>query len=652
MKTRLLVLGFFFLFVLILAYANHFDNGFYFDDIHTIVNNEYIRDISNIPTFFTDLASFGTMPNNRGYRPMVTTLNAVDYWAGGNKLEPFYFHLSIFLWYITQCVLMFVIFKKTFDLVFKHRWNTYIALFAAAYYALHTANAEAVNYIIARSDTFSTFCIIATLALFQNKSIRRWHLYLIPAIVGVYTKETGIMVAPLLFFYVLLIEEHISLRELLMFKKWGNTWKAIRAVIPALVLLVGIFLINRIYFTPQSNLFHNPMNRWDYFSSQWPVILNYLSNWILPLNLSADPDFKVTSGLFTSEKIYGLIAILGLHLVAFFMSERKKTAPITFGILWFFVALIPTSSLHPLVQVSNSHRMFFPYIGLALAVSWAFAMLCFKYEKFLIAKTWRTTAVSVLFSVVLIGYAYGAHVRNEVWDSGENLWYDVTVKSPKNGRGLMNYGLVKMRNGEYAEAEEYFTKALEFLPYWTYTNINMAVLKDAMGKKEEAVKYFELGLRYGPDNPEPYYYYARTMLKHGNTDKAVELLEDGHRISPKHSNINQMREKLRSLGATPVEKLKKDLEQVASNPTSDNYINLSLTQYKQKDYDGCIASCRKALELDPQSAIAYNNICSAHNAMKNWQEAMKACEKALDIDPDFERAGNNLKWAKGKLNPK
>ena len=113
-----------------------------------------------------------------------------------------------------------------------------------------------------------------------------------------------------------------------------------------------------------------------------------------------------------------------------------------------------------------------------------------------------------------------------------------------------------------------------------------------------------------------------------------------------------MREKLRSLGATPVEKLKKDLEQVASNPTSDNYINLSLTQYKQKDYDGCIASCRKALELDPQSAIAYNNICSAHNAMKNWQEAMKACEKALDIDPDFERAGNNLKWAKGKLNPK
>jgi tetratricopeptide (TPR) repeat protein len=652
MKTRLIILGLFFLCVLILAYANHFDNGFYFDDIHTIVNNEYIRDISNIPTFFTDLASFGTMPNNRGYRPIVTTLNAVDYLAGGNKLEPFYFHLSIFLWYIAQCVLMFIIFYKMFDIAFKHRWNSYIALFAAAYYALHTANAEAINYIIARSDTFSTFCIIATLALFQNKKIRQWHLYLIPAIVGVYTKETGIMVAPLLFFYVLLIEEHVSLRELVTFKKWSSIWKAIRSVIPAFVLLVGIFLFNRIYFTPHSNLFHNPMNRWDYFSSQWTVILSYLSNWILPLSLSADPDFKVTSGLFTSEKMYGLIAILALHLVAFFTSENKKTAPITFGLLWFFIALIPTSSLHPLVQVSNSHRMFFPYIGLALAVSWAFAMLCFKHEKFLTGKPWRITSVAVLFSVALMGYAYGTHVRNEVWDSGENLWYDVTVKSPKNGRGLMNYGLVKMRKGEYVEAEEYFTKALEFLPYWTYTNINMAVLKDAMGKKEEAIKYFELGLRYGKDNPEPYYYYARSMLKHGNTDKAMQMLEDGHHISPKHSSINQMRERLRLLGATPEEKLKKELELVASNPTSDNYINLSLTQYKLKDYQGCIEACQKALELNPKNAIAYNNICSSYNAMKNWQAAAAACKKALDIDPKFERARNNLKWAEDELTSK
>ncbi len=649
MKTKLILLGFFFFTVLILAYANHFDNGFYFDDVHTIVNNEYIRDITNIPTFFSDLASFGTNPNNRGYRPMVTTLNAIDYWIGGNKLDPFYFHLSIFFWYIAQCLLMFMIFKKIFDQAYEHRWNSFVALFATAYYALHTANAEAVNYIIARSDTFSTFCIIATLALFQIKKIRRWHLYLIPAIVGVYTKETGIMIAPILFFYVLLIEEQVSFREMLTLKKWKLVWKSVQTVLPAFVVLVGIFLINRIYFTPQSNLFHNPMNRWDYFTSQWPVILNYLSNWLLPISLSTDPDFKVTSKILTSEKIFGIASIIILHVIAFLSSEKKQTAPIAFGILWFFIALVPTSSLHPLVQVSNSHRMFFPYIGLALAVGWGVATLCYKNENTLVSKKWRLPSLVSLISLVLMGYAYGAHIRNDVWDSGENLWYDVTVKSPKNGRGLMNYGLIKMRNGQYEEAEVYFSKAIEILPYWTYTNINMAILKDAIGNKSESAKYFELALKYGRDNPEPYYWYAKSAIKHGDNFKALRLLEDGHRISPKHALINQLREKLRLQGVTPEEKLRTQIELVQKTPTVDNYINLSLTQYNQKNYKGCIATCLKALELNPNSAIAYNNICSAYNAMKQWKKASEACEKAVAINPNFERAKNNLKWAKSKL---
>ena len=142
------------------------------------------------------------------------------------------------------------------------------------------------------------------------------------------------------------------------------------------------------------------------------------------------------------------------------------------------------------------------------------------------------------------------------------------------------------------------------------------------------------------------------MIKHGNTDKAMQLLEEGHRISPKHSNINQLRERLRLLGVSPEEKLKREMELAASAPSADNYINLSVTQYKLKDYEGCIASCRTALKLNPKSAVAYNNICSAYNAMKKWGKAAAACEKALEIDPNFERARNNLKWAESELRGK
>jgi len=95
-NTKLILAGAFFLSMLVLAYSNHFDNGFYFDDIHTIVSNDYVTDISNVPEFFKDAATFSSLPANRAYRPMATTLNAFDYWLAGDELDPFYFHLDIF----------------------------------------------------------------------------------------------------------------------------------------------------------------------------------------------------------------------------------------------------------------------------------------------------------------------------------------------------------------------------------------------------------------------------------------------------------------------------------------------------------------------------------------------------------------------------
>src|SRR6266550_6507658 len=35
---------------------------------------------------------------------------------------------------------------------------------------------------------------------------------------------------------------------------------------------------------------------------------------------------------------------------------------------------------------------------------------------------------------------YATFQRNKVWNTEETLWRDVTIKSPRNPRGLMNYG--------------------------------------------------------------------------------------------------------------------------------------------------------------------------------------------------------------------
>jgi len=51
-RTVLLCLGL--VLVALAAYANHFQNSFHFDDSHAIVENRFVRDLHNVPGFFTE----------------------------------------------------------------------------------------------------------------------------------------------------------------------------------------------------------------------------------------------------------------------------------------------------------------------------------------------------------------------------------------------------------------------------------------------------------------------------------------------------------------------------------------------------------------------------------------------------------------------
>ena len=97
-NTKILLLGLIILALLGFSYSNHFNNGFYFDDSHVIVSNGAITDLGNWVSFFTDPTTFSSLPANQAYRPLVTLMDAFDYWMAGNELNPVYFHIHIFFW--------------------------------------------------------------------------------------------------------------------------------------------------------------------------------------------------------------------------------------------------------------------------------------------------------------------------------------------------------------------------------------------------------------------------------------------------------------------------------------------------------------------------------------------------------------------------
>lgn len=678
---------------LIFTYSNHFNNPFHFDDDHTIVNNIWIRDIQNIPKFFVDATTTSSLPESQSYRPGLTTLNTIDYWIAaqdpfrigvnpiyGNNigLIPFYFHLSIFICFIFQSILLFFLFKKIFQISCNHRWNNYFALFTTAFYSYHTALAETNNYIISRSDGFSTFMVIFAFVLYLYFPLKRkYGIYLIPFILGIMVKETALMFIPILFFYILLFDKQTDFTRIFKKENVNKLFLSIKAI--AIPLCLGIIFIFLSELLRSQTFIPGTTSRWDYLITQPFVLVQYFKTFILPTELSADTDWKALNTIFDMRFLMGILFLIGIIWLAILLSKNNLFRPISFGILWFLFALIPTSSIIPLSEVLNDHRIYFPYIGLSLSFSFAFIYLVIlKKESFFTHSFFVKISVIILVLGIFIAHAYGTHQRNKVWSTHESLWYDVSIKSPNNGRGLMNYGLSQMQKGDLARAKIYFEKALLLIPNYPLLHINLALLHTMLQDKVTAESYYKKAISIGMYKDQCYYYYGHFLFQEKRYDEATQMLKYSLLENPantfsrytlmelfyKTTNWGSLQTlALETLMYLPNDsiclkyievaknkktKLEIAIETATEYPTAENYITLSIAYYEAEKYLECIEACREAIKLKPNYALAYNNICSAYNELKMYDNAIEACNKAISIQPNYELAKNNLNLAKSR----
>src|SRR5580704_4902171 len=418
------------------AYANHFHNSFHFDDAHTVVNNIYIRNLHNIPRFFTDATTFSSLPANQTWRPIVSLSLALDYKLG-HGATPLWFHISTFFWFLVQLWLMYLLYTYIMNLAEPREANRYIALFAVLWYALHPAIAETVNYIIQRADLYATLGVVAGMVIYiRFPGMRKFGIYLLPVILGAMSKATAVVFGGIVLVYVFLFEENAN---------WKRWWPAVVQSLPALVVS-GVLAVMNIKLTSKSYL-PSTMPSAMYWATQPYVLMKYVRSLFLPLYLSADTDLNPFTGFSDPLAIVGILFCLALLGVGFWAIKRRENRPIAFGIFWYFGASAPTS-LFGLSEVENDHRMFFPFVGLMLSVTWAADLgiqKCFEKSPEKRAAILRT--VQIVSALILVAYALGTWKRNQVWRNEEALFYDVSIKSPENGRGLMNYGLTQMEKG-------------------------------------------------------------------------------------------------------------------------------------------------------------------------------------------------------------
>ncbi len=670
-KNKTLVYFLLLISVVTLVYSNHFGNSFHFDDSHAVENNLFIQDINNIPRFFKDATTFSSLPSNQSYRPFVSTSLAFDYWMG-KGYNMFYFHLSSFIFFLLQGILMFFFIFKFFNISYKNNWNFYITAAAVAWYLLHPANAETINYVIARSDLQSTFFVVLGFVLYMfSPYCKRTYLYLIPIGIGGLAKPTTVMFAPLLFFYILMFEQKLSLYDIFNKKHYKQLIVVVKKTIPSFIFCAALYLfIGRM--TPKS-WESGGSSMINYLITQPFVIVHYFTTFFAPFGLSADSDWEPLQSIWNIRFFAGCLFILLMLFISFLFSKDQRLRPISFGILWFFLALVPSSSVIPFAEVLNDHRIFFPYVGLVISVCWAIGLLLMKYKKYFETFSFNyEILVGFIAIVILCGYSFGTVERNKVWNNEESLWRDVTVKSPKNARGLMNYGLSRMGKGDYAEAEKCFTKALAMWPYYYSLHINMGVLKNATGDKVGAENYFKSATQYGGNTPDTWFFYGNFLCGQLRYAEAIPMLVKCIELSPasigarsilmKAYNDTGDWDKLHEVALSTLQiipnnpeamqyleasknrkgKIEMTEEEIKKAPSAEKYFNLSLMYYQAGKYEQCINAGLEAVKLKPDYADAYNNLGSAYTLMKQYDKGIAACQKAIEIKPDFQLAKNNL----------
>jgi protein O-mannosyl-transferase len=667
------------------VWSNHFESGFHFNDVPTIVANESIQHLSNVPRFFTNPRISSRDEETAAYRPLLTTSFAVDSRLGG--ANPYLFQLENFLWLIAALVAMFLLFRVVPGV------NNFAAAFATLLIAFHPVTSDTVNYALQRSVLMGSFGVIFGMLIrivwpgrlpqtlpvklkrvpqhgrdeYLRKNFKRLdalYLKIIHAPVGIYLwpvvpallcAPAAAVFAPILLAYVVLFEDGLF-----------ETKRKIRGVIPAAIVCIGYWIFQLVFTWKLGEFTRGPAaNYW--FTQPW-VALRYLFKFFVPLNLSVDSDLAPFAHFWDPLAIAGYLGVAALVGLAVFTARRSRWRAVSFGIWWFLIALLP-DAIVPQRVVEADWRMFLPFAGLAMATAAAASNVLDG-----LGESRRVVSLSIaggLATVLLALLGWATWQRNTVWESEATLWRDAMEASPHNGRASMEYGLTRLTADPDA-AFDYIQKAAVLTPRDPVIEINLALAYGRRGRLAEAESQFRRAVADRPSYAPAYSSFGQWLLSQNRAQDAFEMASRAVALDPwdaaGHRTLMDVMAqahewgRLRSLANETLHLLPDDpdgqrslavaqtgLDQVPkaeteakAEPSVNKYLNLSVTYYQAQRYEDCISAAREALKINPNLPEAYANIATAYHTMGKLDETIAALREEVRLKPDMPSAQKNL----------
>ncbi len=492
-KNILCAAGLLFILVMV-VYTNNISGSWHLDDHTSIVNNPKIRmeSVSYGAIWDATHASLdrGWYKGLHIYRPISMLSFAVNWLIAGKKTT--IYHLTNNMIHFLTAFFLFLTISKLCRrkgyFLYKNRYS--ISLFAAALWAVHPVNTQAVSYIVQRMAVLAAmFTVLGIYFYLKFRNEGKWWFLGASAVCGLLafgSKENGIMFLASIGFV-----ETIFYRDFEM----KTVWLGIGGV---LVLVGTAFIFLTMPGDPlgyMEGYEGRPFTMWQRFFTQGKILFFYLSQYIYPLasrfSIMHEFEYSTLMPLWS----VGIAAVLLLAA-----SGIKRTPILSFAVLFYFLNHVIESSILPL-ELAFEHRNYLPGMFLMFPVAVGIVRLIdhAKTREFYRLDKYYAFWVTVL----LIFLGLQTYTRNKVWENDRTLWENAAIHAPSQARPLRTLALWYSMNGQEDKALDLYVKSLSLKdPRKEYTQAvvltNMATIFYKRAEYDNVIKLASAALRLHP----------------------------------------------------------------------------------------------------------------------------------------------------------
>jgi protein O-mannosyl-transferase len=593
------------------AYAGALQGGLVFDSRVLIAENPTLRGAtwSNVVAICTHDYWYPAAVNGL-YRPLVTLSYLVNYSVLGNGERPLGYHLVNLLLHWGCAALVYA-------LVFHLLRDRIAAALAAALFALHPVATEAVTNVVGRADLLAALGVLAGLLCAARARVSRgrrrrcWLAGLACATgVAVLSKENAPVLLPLLLVWDLVLESPAPWRERM--RRLAPALGVVAAAVSAMAL-AGAWV--RAHEWPaESSPLDNPILSADFWSGRataLTVIGLQLWSLVWPLHLSADYSYDqiaIARWPPGAPRIAAGVAVVALLGAA--LALRRREPRLTFFILFYFIALLPTANLIVRIGSIMADRfLYLPLVGFAAAVVTA------AFDAARGAAGRRLVAALLAAAVLLAGWRTVQHNRD--WTSEETLWASAVTEAPRSAKAHKAYAAALFaRDPSHADIEAAIAEvqtALAIRPDYAPAMLDLASYLLGKGDVEAA--------RGGTGGTGAAWYAqsvswlqrARVFDRRAHAQFLARLSARG---TPRRASVDY------------------------GNP--DLYRMLGLADVRLGHFERARAAYRYARRLDPWQVQTYVDIAAVDANMNHWEDAAAALWQARTLDAANADVGDRL----------